>query len=110
MFLVFYRHFENALGKIWLNIGIFGKMKSVWYMVSVVAIPMVLVWFRFVIFLKMAPLLRMHDGVKHIRYLTKQNQQCQRLPMTYRKSSFDSQRPYNLPSPHVDLFLQRPHP
>ena len=27
IFLVFYRHFEKALVKIWLNIGIFGRTK-----------------------------------------------------------------------------------
>ena len=27
IFLVFYRYFENAFVKIWLNIGIFGRMK-----------------------------------------------------------------------------------
>ena len=27
IFLVFYRYFEEALDKIWLNIGIFGRIK-----------------------------------------------------------------------------------
>ena len=58
IFLVFYRYFENALVKIWFNIGIFGRIKNQFgrYLVSVVAISLVLVWFRFVIFPKMAPL------------------------------------------------------
>ena len=55
IFLVFYRYFEEALVKIWLNIGIFGRIK-IGLVVSVVAISLVSVWFRFEIFLKMAPL------------------------------------------------------
>ena len=27
IFLVFYRYFENAFVKIWLNVGIFGRIK-----------------------------------------------------------------------------------
>ena len=38
IFLVLYRHFESALIKIWLKFGIFRQKKSVWYLVSVVAI------------------------------------------------------------------------
>ena len=49
IFLVFYRYFEKALVKIWLNIGIFGRIKIglVFGLVSVVAISLVSVWFRF---------------------------------------------------------------
>ena len=35
IFLVFYRYFENALVKIWLNIGIFGRIKNrfgIWFL------------------------------------------------------------------------------
>ena len=60
IFLVFYRYLEYDLYKIWLNIGIFSEeYKSVWYLVSVKAISLVLVWFRFVIFLKMTSLVSM---------------------------------------------------
>ena len=46
----------NHLVKIWLNIGFFGRIKWVWYLVSLVVISLVSVWFQFVIFLKMTSL------------------------------------------------------
>ena len=54
IFLVFYRNLEYGLLKIWLNIGIFRQNKNQFgtYLVSVVAISLVSVWFRFLIFLK----------------------------------------------------------
>ena len=63
IFLVFYRYFEKPLVKIWLIIGIFGRTKICWYLVSVVAISLVSVWFRFEIFLKMAPLVWTLDSL-----------------------------------------------
>ena len=65
IFLVFYRYLEYDLYKIWLNIGIFSEeYKSVWYLVSVKAISLVLVWFRFVIFLKMTSLVWNMDSME----------------------------------------------
>ena len=49
-FLEFYWNFEEALVKIWLNIGIFSRIKIGLYLVSVVAISLVSVWFRFEFF------------------------------------------------------------
>ena len=50
IFLVFYRYFEKTLVKIWFKYWYFGRIKIVWYLVSVVAISLVSVWFRFEIF------------------------------------------------------------
>ena len=55
IFLVFYRYVECDcnLVKCWYFSA---EYKSVWFLVSVVAVSLVSVWFRFVIFLKMTSL------------------------------------------------------
>ena len=57
--MAFCRYLEYDHLKIWLNIGVFfsAEGKSVWHLISVVTISLVSVWFRFVIFLKMTPLM-----------------------------------------------------
>ena len=65
IFLVFYRHFENALVKIWLNIGIFGRIKIGlvfgFYCCHFFGIGLVLVC----IFLKMTSLVTKKDNCEH---------------------------------------------
>ena len=62
IFWVLYRYLEYGLVKIWLNIGIFRQNKKQFgYSVSVITISLVSVWFRFVIFLKMASLVTDHS-------------------------------------------------
>ena len=59
IFLVFYWHLENDLHKIWLNIGISRQNKNrfgIWFLW--LQISLVSVWFWFVIFLKVASLVR----------------------------------------------------
>ena len=61
IFLVFYRYLEYGLVTIWFNIGIFRKNKNwfgIWFLM--VAISLASVWFRFVIFLKVASLIHTH--------------------------------------------------
>ena len=67
IFWVFYRNLEDHLVKSWLLV-FFGRIKSVWYLVSVVAISLVSVWFRFVIFLKVASLFVTDGGCLACRY------------------------------------------
>ena len=69
----------NVLVKIWLNIGILGRIKLAWYLVSVVVMSLVSVWFRFVIFLKVASLI-------YTRYLTRDASVTRHDPGVFRSA------------------------
>ena len=64
--MIFYQYLEYDPLNIWLNIGIFGRIKIGLvfglYGCHFIGIGLVSVWFRFAIFLKMASLVLIHDS------------------------------------------------